>query len=323
MRTGSSPEPVDRLLKARIAGQAGLVTRAQAVRGGYSLAAIRWQISSERWVQVHRGVYLTTPGRDDWEMRCVAALLAIGAPSALCGPSAGAEWALTSRPEGEVHVLVPYARRGLDQPGITVVRSRHFADRVDPQAWPHRTTPEHTVFDLAMGHDLDRVVALMAKACQLRLATEASLGAVLDARPTQTLHRAVAEVLGLIGEGAESAAEVRYVRDVERAHGLPPGTSQEPAAGHRFRDRTYNDFGLIVEIDGRLGHLGWAGRHRDGRRDRKAARSGQLTVRGTWLDIAGAPCEFAGDLGGILQTRGWPGRPRMCGPGCSVDQWVA
>lgn len=323
MRTGSSSESPDRLLRARIAGQSGLVTRAQAIRGGYSAAAIRWRLSSQRWVELYRGVYLTTPGRDDWEMRGVAALLAVGAPSALCGPSAGAAWGLTSGHDGPVHVLVPYARKPNNRPGITVVRTRHFEDRVHPQAWPHRTTAEHTVFDLSMRQDLDRVVALMAKACQLRISTEASLAAALQTRPTQTMRAAVAEILGLVGAGAESAAEVRYVRDVEMAHGLPRGKSQQPAPGRRFRDRTYDDYDLIVEIDGRVGHSGWAGRQKDGRRDRKAARSGRLTVRGTWLDVAGTPCEFAGDLGEILRTRGWSGRPRKCGPTCVVNRRVA
>ncbi|HET8593941.1 MAG TPA: type IV toxin-antitoxin system AbiEi family antitoxin domain-containing protein [Intrasporangium sp.] len=323
MGIGSSDEPVDRLLRARIAGQSGLVTRAQALRGGYSPAAIRWQVTSGRWVQVHRGVYLTSPGRDDWEVRAVAALLAIGRPSALCGPSAGAAWGLTSAPAGDVHVLVPFGRRGVDRPGMTVVRSRRFTERVHPQAWPHRTTAEHTVYDLSVGQDLDRVVALMAKACQLRIATEATLAAALETRPTQTHHGVVAEVLGLVGDGAESAAEVRYIRDVERSHGLPSGRSQHPAPGQRFRDRTYEKYRLIVEIDGRLGHSPWAGRQKDSRRDRKAATTGRLTVRGTWLDVAAAPCEFADDLGVILRDRGWPGTPVRCGPACSLTSWAA
>ena len=45
-----------------------------------------------RWVCVQRGVYSTTPGRDDWPSQALAALLRIGLPSALCGPSAGFLW---------------------------------------------------------------------------------------------------------------------------------------------------------------------------------------------------------------------------------------
>ena len=303
----------DRLLAAKVAGQAGLVTRSQARAHGWSKAAIRWQIESGRWARVHRGVYLTTPGRDDWEMRAVAALLAISMPSCLRGDSAGVAWGLQAEDSDDIQVLVPVNRRGEPLPGVKVHRSRRFADRVHPTEWPHRTMVEHTVFDLSMGHGLDRCIALMAKACQLRLTTEEALGQVLRTRPTQPHRRLIAEALGLVGEGAESAAEVRYIRDVELAHGLPTGVRQEPAPGSRSRDNDYPEWGVIVEIDGRLGHLGWGNQQRAGRRDRKAAAGGKLTVRGGWRDVAVAPCEFAADLKDIFTTRGWRGAAHACG----------
>lgn len=308
----SDTNQVDRLLDARIAGQSGLVTRAQALRGGYSPDAIRWRLSSGRWVQVHRGVYLTTPGRDDWELRAVAALLTVGTPSALCDVSAGIAWGLAAVDSADLRIVVPYGRNGADRPGITVVRSRLFAERVHPMAWPHRTTAEHTIFDMAMGRDLDRVAALMAKGCQLGITTERALGAALSTRTGQTHGGLVAEMLGLVGAGAESAAEARFIRDVEQAHGLPAGISQEPATASRMRDRTFGATQVIVEIDGRLGHAGWSNRLRDGRRDRKHARGGWLTVRGGWPDVAGSPCEFADDLVEIFVGRGWRGSPRAC-----------
>ena len=64
----------DRLLAAKVAGQAGLVTRSQARAHGWSKGAIRWQIESGRWARVHRGVYLTTlaamTGRCERWQRC-------------------------------------------------------------------------------------------------------------------------------------------------------------------------------------------------------------------------------------------------------------
>jgi hypothetical protein len=309
---------VDRLLRARIAGQSGLVSRGQALAAGYTPAKIRWQLESGRWVQRHRGVYLTTPGRDDWDVRAVAALLAVGVPSALCGESAGAVWGLAKESSGPINVLVPVGRHGVDRPGIAIVRTRRFTERVHPTVWPPRTTADHTVFDLALGHGLDRVVALMGKACQLRICTEQTLAAALQSRPNQPLRGVIAEPLGLVGAGAESAAEVRYVRDVELAHGLPTGERQSPAPGQRFRDSEYPALQVIVEIDGRLGHSGWAGRQRDSRRDRKAATGGRLTVRAGWLEVAVEPCEFADDLAQIFAIRGWTGVARTCGPGCGL-----
>jgi hypothetical protein len=324
---------VSRLLQARISGQAGLVTRSQLLVERWTDDEIKWRVRSGRWTQLHRGVYLTVPGRDDWEVRAVAAVLAVGSPSCLVGESAGQAWGLLPRTEAMndppaiegaesevgvgpglvVHVAVPLGRSGAKLPGVTVKRLKHFTSRVHPTQWPHRTTVEHTVFDLSLGHCPDRFIALMAKACQLRLATEATLGSALTCRRRQPHRGLMLEALGLIGKGAESAAEVRYIRDVEMAHGLPTGKRQEPAPGSRSRDSEYPDFGLIVEIDGRLGHVGWANQQRAGRRDRKAAVTGRLTVRGGWTDVAVTPCEFAADLAAILQVKGWRGQPTSCG----------
>ncbi|HET9634056.1 MAG TPA: hypothetical protein VFP73_16785, partial [Terrabacter sp.] len=259
----------------------------------------------------------------------VRALLAVGTPCCLTGPSAGQAWGLIPcAPAEELHladveVLVPSGRSGADLPGVTVRRSRHFGSRVHPTAWPPRTTVQHTAFDLALGHGADRAIALLAKACQLRLTTEEELAGALSTRRTQPHRQRLAEALGLIGEGAESAAEVRYVRDVERAHGLPRGTRQLPAPGARSRDSAYDEVAVVVEIDGRLGHVGWTGQQRAGTRDRKAAATGLLTVRGGWVDVAVTPCEFAADLALVFRIRGWTGRPRPCGRSCSVLERAA
>lgn len=313
-----------RLLPARIAGQAGLVTRQQAIAAGHSRNWIRWQVTSGRWTQLHRGVYLTTPGRDDWEMHAVASLLAVGPPCVLAGSSAGAAWGLASRDVNRFTIVVPYSRRGLSRPKISVVRSRAFSERAHETEWPHRTSAEHTIFDLALEHGPDRVIALMAKGCQLRIVTETSLAAALVQRRGQPHRDIIREALGLVGDGAESAAEVRHIRDVERAHGLPIGLRQEPAPGSRKRDSSYAEVRVIVEIDGRLGHEGWVARQKEGKRDRKAATDGWLTVRGGWTDVAVEPCDFASDLDSIFRSRGWPGQATACDrPTCAVRRLAA
>ena len=59
-----------------------------------------------------------------------------------------------------------------------------------------------------------------------------------------------------------------YLRDVERAHGLSAVfRRQQPSRIHRaVRDVWYSDFGVVVELDGRLGHTE-LGRFRDMNRD--------------------------------------------------------
>lgn len=313
------PLASDRLLPARIAGQSGLVTRAQALAAGHTPAEVRWKVTSGRWVAVHPGVYLTEPGRDDWQTRAVAALLFVGLPCALCGVSAARAWGLCTTGDDEIHVLVPKNRRSSRRTGITTHRTRAFDARVHPQAWPHRTTAEHTVLDLVAGRDLDSTIAMIARACQQRLTSEDSLLAALRNRPSQPHYSLLVEALADVGDGAESSAEVRYLRDVVLAHGLPRGRRQEPGPGSTARDTAYEEVKVIVEVDGRRGHAGWLGQQRDGRRDRRAAADGWLSVRVFWVDVAGSPCHVAVELGSIFSIRGWTGAVQACSrPDCEV-----
>lgn len=290
----------------------GLVTRDRALASGLTDAAIRWRVGSGRWVQVHRGVYQTQPGRDDWLTRAQAALLHIGTPCALAGPSAGYLWGLVPTPGPLVHVVVPTTRRPSTAAGLVVTRSRRAVERMDERAWPHRTTLEHTVLDLAQGRSLDRAVSLIATAVQSGRTSVGNMRLTVASRPNQTHRSDLGQVLDDIASGALSSAERRYAKDVERAHGLPVAERQAPGPGATACDNDYEAQRLKVEVDGRLGHAGWHAQQKDGRRDRRNATHEWLTVRVFWLDVAVTPCVTARDLGLILRVRGWTGHAQPC-----------
>jgi hypothetical protein len=312
---------MDRRLQALVSGQSGLVTRPQALAAGMSAKAVRWRVESGRWVRLHPGVYLTTPGRDDWHTAAAALLLHLGIPSALCARSAGYLWGLVPGPGDLLHCVVPTSRRPDPVEGALITRARHALDRTHETAWPHRTTVEHTVFDLAVGQPIDTAVGLIAIACQQRLTTARNLRVALDGRPTQSGRRVLYEVIRDVAGGTESSAERRYLRDVERAHGLPAGRRQEPGPRSTRRDNEYDEVKVVVEIDGRAGHAGWRAQQRDGLRDRRSAAESWLTVRGYWSDVHDAPCEFAHELEAIFRSRGWSGRGRPCRrPGCTFPR---
>jgi len=311
--------PPNRLLAARIAGQFGLVTRSQALGAGVTRKAVACHLDSGRWIVVHPGVYLTTPGRSDWSVRAMSALLWAGAGAVLYRVSAGYAWGLVRAEPEVIEVAVPYPRLVTSRELIAVTRSRTSPARLDPLAWPHRISAPHTALDLSSGHDIDRAVTLAARALDLRLCTSGQLVAALSLRPKQPHRALLLEALTDVGDGSESAAELRYVRDVERAHGLPRGRRQAPVGDGRRRDIEYEEFGVVVEIDGRLGHVGWTNRQRDGRRDREAAADGRLTIRVFWPDLL-PPCALAGEVGTILRTRGWTGWPQRCGPHCGLRE---
>jgi hypothetical protein len=121
--------------------------------------------------------------------------------------------------------------------------------------------------------------------------------------------------------GAFSALERRFLVKVERAHGLPTGARQRRVTiGRRpyYRDVTYVGLHTHVELDGRIGHAGAVDRWNDLERDIEGARSGDLTVRVGWLHVLEAH-RLTGALGDLLMARGWRGRPRPCGAGCTLD----
>lgn len=309
---------MDALLRARAAGQSGLLSRAQALSGGISPKAVQWRLSSGRWQVVHPGVYQTMPGREGWETRAVAALLHAGAGSALCESSAAYAWGLVRQAPDPISVVVPAARRVRPVTGVVVTRSRHALERVDATAWPHRTTVEHTVLDLGAGQGSDRAVTLAAKAIGLGLTTPELLRSAVLLRPRQRDRALLLEVFADVADGCESPAERRYVRDVERAHGLPRGRRQAPFGRAGRRDVEY-EWGVVVEVDGRLGHSAWADVQRDGRRDRRTLASGRVTLRCYWTDLVPTACSLAGEVAQVLRGRGWGRRPRRCGPACTVE----
>jgi hypothetical protein len=130
----------------------------------------------------------------------------------------------------------------------------------------------------------------------------------------------ITQALGDVAAGAHSPLEFRYVRDVERAHGLPEPDRQARAAqdGHDiFRDALYRRYRLIVELDGRAHHPDEQ-RWSDQRRDNAAAVDGVITLRYGWADVTERACQTAREVGAALAGRGWDGPLRRCGPNCRI-----
>lgn len=105
-----------------------------------------------------------------------------------------------------------------DAPTSTPIR------RGPPSSTPCSTSPREAA---------DEAIALAALACQKGLTWDEALLAALARRRGHRWGTLLTEALVDIGAGAQSTFEVRYVRDVERAHGLPPGRPQQPTGGSR------------------------------------------------------------------------------------------
>jgi very-short-patch-repair endonuclease len=117
-----------------------------------------------------------------------------------------------------------------------------------------------------------------------------------------------------------SNLEWRYVGDVERAHRLlvPRRQARTVRAGRsQYCDTLYEEFGVLVELDGSAAHL-VEDRWRDIHRDNFSARSGIITLRFSWADITCRACTVAAEISDVLRLRGWDGMARSCGPRCTI-----
>lgn len=320
-----------RALRRAAESQRDLLTRAQCLAAGLTDDVLRWRVESGRWARLHEGVYLTAPGRDDWRTTALAALLCVDLPGPRCAAafadtSAAFLWGLIPRQPRAVTIVVPARRRVVAPPGVLVRRSTRWSDYIHELEDPARTTVPATVLDCAARGDADGALGWVTAAVQARRVNVGQLAAELGRRRGHPHGPLLREVLSDVREGAQSPAEVRYIRDVERAHGLPLGERQgsTDVGRRRHHDNRYPAYRLVVEVDGRVGHEKWVDRVRDGQRDREVAVGGDLTVRVFWIDVTSGACRTAGEVGALLRARGWAGTPHACrSPGCVLRRAAA
>ena len=306
--------------------QAGAMSRQQLLDAGLSSQLIKRRLERGRWQQLYWGVYALftgPPGRNTWLW---AAVLRAGDGAVLSHQTAAELHGLIESPAETICITVPSTRR-ITTRGLVVRISGRIGEARQPNREPPRTTIEETVLDLIqLASTFDDVCGWLTRACGKRLTTEAKLRTALSLRKKMRWRTELDDVLTAAGGGIHSVLEYRYVRDVERAHGLPPSRHQVRVVIDGrvvYRDAYYEEYRLAVELDGRLAHPDEE-RWRDSRRDNQAGAQGVYTVRYSWRDIYGNPCGTALLQAQILRERGWTGTPRPCSAGCPVGRgWLA
>ncbi|MEU8236693.1 type IV toxin-antitoxin system AbiEi family antitoxin domain-containing protein [Actinoplanes missouriensis] len=306
--------------------QRGILTRAQALSSGMSPDHLRRLYTSGGWQRLHRGVYATFSGPVARPALRWAAVLAAGRGAMLSHRSAAEEAGLADDAPGPIHVLIPDERRVCPSGGLVVHRAKGTATRLHPVRLPPQTRVEDTVLDMASAaRSEEEAMAWIAAACGRRLTTPARIAKALADRPRLLRRRDLTVLLGEAGAGVGSVLEWRYLRDVERAHALPPGARQQRrarAGGSWYDDVHYLEHGVRVELDGLAAHPP-EGRGRDFRRENAAVRSGERVLRYGSLDIGEDPCRVAAQVAGVLRSRGWRGEPRRCGAACRLNLHAA
>lgn len=316
------PDP----LRDLAALQRGIITRRQALAAGLTDDLIESWIARGRWQRVYPGVYATFTGVLARESALWAVVLFAGEGAVLSYETAAELDGLTDRPAAVMHVTIPSRRRVAPVAGI-VVHRRHDAEAAaHPARLPPRTRIEETVLDLAdCSPTAEAAVSWVTAALGRRLTTQPklhfALGQRSQARWRRDLHFALSPDLA----GVHSLLEYHYVRDVEVPHRLPRGIRQAPGrqAGRRvYRDVLYDEYGLIVELDGRSAHPDEA-RWADVLRDNLVTAAGQGTLRYGYWQVRNTPCMVAAQVAAALQSRGWPSRPHPCTPSCPLPRRVS
>lgn len=304
-------EPDARLLSLAEA-QDGVLTLGQAADLGVGPWAVR-RLAETQWQRLAPGVFYLGLGAPPWRAQAWAGLLVGGPHARLAGEAAAHLHGLLAEPPATVEVLVPFDRQVRDRWPWTFRRERPGVREQRSVGVLSRTTVEDTVLDLVdRATSAREVQGLVASAVQQRRTTVVRLRRAATGRARLRHRRLVEALLDDVADGAETPLEIAYLHQVERAHGLPRGVRQH-RAGHSgaIRDVLYEEFAVVVELDGRLGHDG-AGRFRDLDRDNAAAAAGELTLRYGWHDVADRSCAVAAQLGVVLARRGWDDEPRRC-----------
>lgn len=272
--------------------QGGVVTAEQAAAYGLGRNSVARLVSNRTWRRLDPGIYCTR--EPDWISQAWAGVLIGGDSARLGGLAAGYLHGLCDDAPDVILIHIDHAVRRRNRGPWRFRRELPGKQYAGPRGAPPRICIEDLVLDLVdTGSDDPRrgAVHWVATAIQRGLTTPPRLHRALQARERIHDRRLIEDLLLQVAEGAQSPLEVRYRNDVERAHGLPTGIRQAARRSGRlegtarsFRDVYYKDFGLVVELDGKPGHVE-RGRLRDLRRDNVTALRGERTLRYGWFDV--------------------------------------
>lgn len=283
-------------LAAQARAQHHLITSDQLRRLGWSPAAIRHLVATDRLFRVHRGVYAF--GRRDLarEGRWLAAVLACGTGAALSHRSAAVLWELLSHDSPRPHVIVPAGRSNRRTAGIQRHRSSDFTEG---EGVKHRGIPATTVLrtlvDLSRGrlptHSLNAAVRQAGRLHRV------DLQPLRDQPRLGPIVRLYDPLIGL----TESELEALFLALCTKFR-LPAPQPQEWFGSHRA-DFTWHEHRLVVELDSRRWHDNDVNFLTDRRKERAIRAAGYEVLRFTWAEIVHEPAGVAAEIRAAMRRR--------------------
>jgi very-short-patch-repair endonuclease len=307
--------------------QSGIVDRGQALELGFSQRQITHRLDSGAWQRVYPGVYATFTGPLSREARLWAAVRCAGDGAMVSHETAAEVHGIIDKPRGSaIHITVPARRRPARKRlirGVVIHRSDQSRQQfLGPFNLP-RTRIEDTVLDLvAASPTFDQAYSWITRAVSRKHVTVSLLREALATRSRVRWRMWLDDAFEDAHAGIDSALERRYVRDVERAHGLPRSRRQarrQFGDKAHYRDNWYVEYRVVVEIDGPAYHQNERVQHDKDRDNLNLAMDDVRTYRFGPVDVTEHACETAAMVAATLRRNGWRGSPRPCRrAGCDI-----
>jgi very-short-patch-repair endonuclease len=243
----------DRRLEALAAEQAGIVARTQLYALGVTRGRVRANVRARRWRRVGSQSISLTTGPLTRPAQQWAAVFEAGPRAFLDGASALIASGLRGFTEPTIRVSVPRGARVRRARGIDIRQTRRWQpDDVVGTGVP-RSRPAVAAVRGALWARSDKQAALVVTmAVQQGLVDAATLGLELlrirRDRRRSLLHAVVLDLL----DGVRALGEAEFTRMCRRRR-LPEPSRQVVRKGRNgsyFLDATWDDWNVVVEIDG-------------------------------------------------------------------------
>jgi hypothetical protein len=268
----------DRVIRAVLRRQGGLISRNQLLAAGWTPAALRYRTRVEGpWQAVLPGIYHDHNGPLAGGQREIAAILYAGEECVISGQAALFQHGVRAPLTDFVDVLIPHSKKLQSIEFVRIVRTKRMPERPWLRDGIRWAPVARAVADATRGQLGSReVTAIVADAIQRQRCTISQLAQELRAGPNRgsaLLRSALEEV----ADGVASVAE-GDLRKLVKTAGLPePLYNPKLYVGSEFLaqpDLWWRDAGVTGEVDSREWHLSpelWA---------RTMARHTRMTAQG-------------------------------------------
>jgi hypothetical protein len=258
-----------------------VVSRTQLASAGYDNDAARRRVCSGQWQQVGNAFVLHGGVPNRAQLKWAAVLSAPGLV-AVTARTAAEQYGLRGFAPDAVDALVP---RGKGPPpridGVQWHESRRFTERdIASGCGLPMVSRSRAIIDAAAWTPKPRVAcALLAASVQQRVVPVFALRRELAAAGAVRHGRILGSILADIEGGADSLAEIDFVKLARKA-GLPPPIRQsirvDSSGRRRYLDADFGTF--VVEVDGGV-HLRAANYWDDARRQNELVLGGDRVLR--------------------------------------------